>query len=257
MIVFDPPDSVVLRGSPTAHSSPDESVLDNPVWSGLTGPHAPFARTFGRVRGYPDTVSPFAACASDAGADPSIWDDFVGLVGPDAVIGLVGLTLPDPPPSFRLEWRGDAVQFVDTGVRAESDPRARPLASADVPEMLDLVRRTRPGPFHARTIELAGYLGIHHDGRLVAMAGRRMHPTGWVEVSAVCTDPEFRGQGLASALIRAVTAGIRADGDRAFLHTTASNSDAIRLYEALGFELRRRITINIWSTPPASDAASI
>ncbi|MCY0938221.1 ABC transporter permease subunit [Streptomyces sp. H34-S4] len=62
----------------------------------------------------------------------------------------------------------------------------------------------------------------------------------WTEISAVCTHPEHRGGGLATRLVRAVAAGIRDRGDVPFLHTTESNTSAIRLYESLGFTLRRR-----------------
>ena len=86
------------------------------------------------------------------------------------------------------------------------------LGAADVPEMLDLVERTQPGPFLARTVELGTYLGIRRDGRLVAMAGERLHPPGFTEISAVCTDAAYRGQGLATRLVRAVAAGIRRRG---------------------------------------------
>jgi predicted GNAT family acetyltransferase len=71
------------------------------------------------------------------------------------------------------------------------------------------------------------------------MAGGRLQPPGWTEISAVCTDPRFRGQGLASRLTLAVAAAIRARGDTPFLHVMAGNATAIRLYESLGFQLRR------------------
>lgn len=85
------------------------------------------------------------------------------------------------------------MQLVDVAVDKAGDDEARPLGTDDVPEMLDLVARTRPGPFAARTVELGCYLGIRRGGALIAMAGERMHPAGWSEVSAVCTDPAFRG----------------------------------------------------------------
>lgn len=119
------------------------------------------------------------------------------------------------------------------------DEEAVVLTRADVPEMLALVERTKPGPFLPRTIELGTYLGIRRDGELVAMAGERMKPPGWTEVSAVCTDERFRGQGLGGRLVLAVVANIQARGDRAFLHTGRQNVTAIRLYESLGFRLRR------------------
>ena len=125
-------------------------------------------------------------------------------------------------------------------LRAEPNPESARLTAADVPEILDLIARTRPGPFRPRTIELGSYPGIRQDRALVAMAGERMRPPGWTEISAVCTDPAYRGRGPATSLVRAVAAGIRARGETPFLHTAASNAPAIRLYESIGFRLRRR-----------------
>ena len=45
----------------------------------------------------------------------------------------------------------------------------------------------------------------------------------------------MRGQGLATRLVLAVAAGIRARGETPFLHALASNTNAIRRYESLGF----------------------
>ncbi len=106
--------------------------------------------------------------------------------------------------------------------------------------MLELVARTRPGPFARRTVELGGYVGIRRAGRLVAMAGERMRPTGWAEISAVATDPDHRRQGLGELLVRAVATGIAARGEVPMLHASADNTGAIRLYEAMGFTVRRR-----------------
>ena len=50
------------------------------------------------------------------------------------------------------------------------------------------------------------------------MAGERLRPPGWTEISAVCTDPAWRGHGLASRLTRAVAACIVARGETPFLH---------------------------------------
>jgi predicted GNAT family acetyltransferase len=131
------------------------------------------------------------------------------------------------------------VQLVDVSLRKEPDPAALRLGPQDVPEMLDLVARTQPGPFLPRTIELGSYLGFRHNGTLVAMAGERLHPQGWTEISAVCTDPAYRGRGLAGALVSAVGAGIAERGDRVLLHALATNLTAIGLYLSLGFRLRR------------------
>ncbi|SCE15528.1 FR47-like protein, partial [Streptomyces sp. BpilaLS-43] len=120
------------------------------------------------------------------------------------------------------------------------DAEAVLLGPRDVPDMLELVARTRPGPFLPGTVELGTYLGVRRAGVLVAMAGERLHPPGWTEISGVCTDESVRGQGLATRLIRAVAHGIRERGETPFLHAASSNTGAVRLYESLGFRLRRR-----------------
>jgi predicted GNAT family acetyltransferase len=139
------------------------------------------------------------------------------------------------------------VQMVDAGVAGEPDPAAVRLGEADVPEILDLVRRTNPGPFAERTIELGDYLGIRDGGRLVAMAGERFKVPGWTEVSAVCTDPGFRGRGLAARLVRAVVAGIRARDERPYLHAASINTGAIKLYERLGFAVRTPVIFGMYA----------
>jgi predicted GNAT family acetyltransferase len=131
--------------------------------------------------------------------------------------------------------------MVDAGVAAAPDPEAEVLTADDVSDMLALIELTRPGPFLPRTVELGTYLGIRRGGDLVAMAGERLRPDGWTEISAVCTSPDRRGEGLGTRLVHAVVHGIRERGDRAFLHAVADNDNAIRLYEALGFRLRRTI----------------
>ncbi|MFJ9038851.1 GNAT family N-acetyltransferase [Streptomyces sp. NPDC102406] len=210
--------------------------LDNPAYAALTGPHAHLAERRGRVLRYPVDVSPWLALPDDPG--PEDWADLATFAGPGAQVPLPGTTRPLPA-GWELTADVPGVQLVDAGVAAAHDPEAVRLTPADVPEMLDLVARTRPGPFLPRTIELGTYLGIRRGGVLVAMAGERLHPPGWTEISAVCTDADQRGQGLAGRLVRAVAAGIRERGETPFLHTGAGNTNALRLYESLGFELRR------------------
>lgn len=221
-------------------------VLDNPAWAALTGPHRHLAEIVGSAARYPVDVSPFVAL-SDA-ADPQAWQDLVTLVGPGATFALAGI--PAVPDGWDTQWRGDGVQLVATpALRGETDPEAALLGAADVPEMLELVERAKPGPFERRTIELGAYYGVRRGGRLVAMAGERLRVPGWTEISAVCTDEEHRGQGLAGRLVRHAAAGIRGRGDTPFLHAAAVNTNAIRLYESIGFTLRRTTRFHAVRTP--------
>lgn len=210
--------------------------LDNPARASLLGPHASLAERRGTALRYLPDVSPFAALPDDPGeAD---WADLAGLAGPGGLVATAGVAVT-PPAGWTPLRELAGVQLTGDHVAVVPDTEAVPLGPADVPEMLDLAARTQPGPFLPRTIEFGGYLGIRRDGHLVAMAGERLRPPGWTEISAVCTAEEFRGQGLAARLTLAVAAAIRARGDTPFLHATANNVTAIRLYESLGFQLRR------------------
>jgi ribosomal protein S18 acetylase RimI-like enzyme len=229
-------------------ASPDRAeagALDHPAWASLTGPHARFAETVGRAARYPSDVSPFAAIAPDSDDG---WADLARLVGAGGGFALAGEDRPLPA-GWEVRWKGVGLQMVDTGLRAEPDEAAVALTAADVPEMMDLIARTRPGPFLERTIELGTYIGLRRGGALVAMAGERLRPPGWTEISAVCTDPSMRGQGLAARLIRALVVGVRARGDTAFLHVVGTNVTAIRLYEWMGFAVRREVTFQSVRAP--------
>ena len=217
------------------------SVLDNPVWTSLTGPHSRFARRNGGAVRYLPDVAPFLAIP-----DESAWPDVAALAGAGTVVTVAGVA---PPADWDLVEEIPGVQLVDAGVTAAPAPEAVRLTIDDVPDMLALVEKTRPGPFLARTIELGTYLGIRRDGRLVAMAGERLHPPGWTEISAVCTDPAFRGQGLAAGLVRALVASIRARGEQALLHAAAANTGAIRLYQSMGFRLRMSPVFSVLRVP--------
>ncbi|MHC5908689.1 GNAT family N-acetyltransferase [Streptomyces sp. S6] len=212
-------------------------VLDNPALHSLTGPHARFAERRGAALRYPVDVSPWLALPDDPG--PADWADLAALTGAGEEVMLSGY-VGAVPAGWEITFHVEGVQLVDDGLAAAPDTEAVRLGAADVPEMLDLVARTRPGPFLPRTVEMGTYLGIRREGALVAMAGERLHPPGHTEISAVCTDPAFRGQGLGTRLILAVAHGIRQRGEVPFLHTGASNTNAIRLYESLGFRLSRR-----------------
>lgn len=223
-----------------------DAVLDNATWAALTGPQAPFAQRIGRAARYHPEIGPFVALEDHR--DPQAWVDVASLVGAGEKFAIAGEGI-EPPPEWTSSSIGGGVQLVDVSLEKVADPEAKPLTPADVPEMLELVERTRPGPFRSRTLELGGYLGIRRDGALIGMAGRRMHPQGWVEISAVCTDAAYRGLGLGTRLVRAVAAEIAAEGDRVFLHAAADNTSAIRLYESIGFRLRRVTDFLIVSAP--------
>ncbi|UNS95194.1 GNAT family N-acetyltransferase [Streptomyces tubbatahanensis] len=229
----------------------DTAVLDDPVGASLRGHHAHLARRLGRAVCFLPDVATFSSVGADPG--PRQWAELARLLGRGQLADLFSCPATPPrdwDPVFVLEGR----QMVWSG----SDRFAPPctdaatvveLGAGSVPEMLDLVDRTSPGPFLPRTHELGTYLGVRERGTLMAMAGERLRPPGWAEISAVCTAPEARGRGYAARLLGALVARITARGETPFLHAAEGNTGAIALYEKLGFQLRRQVTFRGFRTP--------
>jgi ribosomal protein S18 acetylase RimI-like enzyme len=227
----------------------EEAAFDNPAYASLCGAHAHLAKVSGRARRYPDDVAPFLAFPSPPSAQD--WLDAAVLVAPGTLVaGRYGDS--EMPEGWRAVQAFDLTQMVEQHVTGVDGSKTITLGVADIPEMLELVAQTEPGPFLPRTIELGDYLGIRSDGVLVAMAGERFRLDGWTEISAVCTHPDHRGQGLASRLMGAVIAGIRGRSQRAFLHVMSTNTAAIRLYEQLGFRVRQTTTLTVVTREPPS-----
>jgi ribosomal protein S18 acetylase RimI-like enzyme len=220
----------------------EEALLDNPGYAALCGPHARFAQVSGRVRRYQPDIAPFLGMPSPP--SPQDWVDAADLVAPGSFVAvrLIGAELPA---GWQKVDEFDLVQMVGERVVGVDLPEATPLGAGDVPEMLDLVAQTEPGPFLTRTVELGNYLGIRSEGMLVAMAGERFRLDGWTEISAVCTKPDHRGRGLATRLIGALIAGIQLRSERVFLHVLSANTGAIGLYEELGFRVRQSATLTV------------
>jgi len=235
-------------------SSSDEALLDNPAYAALCGAHERFAQVYGRARRYSADVAPFLALPSSPSAQD--WRDAAELVAPGTFVAgrYGGAELPE---GWRAVQAFDLVQMVEERVTGVDCSQAITLGAADVPEMIELVAQTEPGPFLSRTVELGDYLGIRRDGALVAMAGERFHLDGWTEISAVCTKPDHRGQGLASRLVGALVAGIRRRSERVFLHVMSTNMGAIRLYEELGFRVRQTATLTVVTREPLRNAQTI
>jgi ribosomal protein S18 acetylase RimI-like enzyme len=212
-------------------------VLDNPVWHALTGPQQKVADLRSAAARYEPDVAAFSA-VPDVPTDGT-WDDLRDLVGVGGAAVLF-MKPPNVPDGWEELFALPTVQMVAATVEPAAAAVAELLGSDDVSDMLALVGRTHPGPFERRTIELGDYIGVRDaDGILIAMAGMRMQLPGYTEISAVCTDEAARGRGLASALVRDLCGRILDRGETPMLHVLASNTSAIRVYDQLGFNVRR------------------
>jgi ribosomal protein S18 acetylase RimI-like enzyme len=232
--------------------SENEALLDNPIWNSLCTGHAGIAigADVGRglARRYPHAVGPLSGMleqTDDAYAD-------LAMIVPEGDVAVLFLQeAAKAPAGWEMVRDGSLVQMICREVpeAAGLAEAIVPLTDEDVAEMVALATLTEPGPFREGTATLGGFVGIRVDGRLAAMAGERLSPTGFKEISAVCTHPDFRGRGYARALVAKVARNIYSDGRVPFLTALAGNVGAIRVYEQLGFVVRREFELAVLKSP--------
>jgi len=217
--------------------------LDYPVWTALTTRQSALAEGGALARRYPVAVAPFAALADQsAGSFAALG----ALMSGSEIAVLFTPAAVSVPDDFKVLLAETGEQMM--GTPAETPARGVEivtLGADDVPAMMELTALTKPGPFSVRTHELGTFLGIRVAGKLAAMAGERMKPGNYTEITAVCVHPSHRGRGFGQMLLSAVSRQIVARGEIPFLHVFSSNASAIALYRRQGMEIRRRLHVTV------------
>lgn len=217
----------------------NQHALDNPIWHALTSTHADLAEGDELARRYPLHLAPFAAVRQQT---PEAFAALARALHPEGMAALFITPLEPPLPGWTHLRTFEVMQMICENLVPTSEPEMIELEARDVPDMLELVRLTEPGPFKDHANELGRFYGVRNDGRLVAMAGERIRLTGFTEISAVCTHPDFQRRGLARGLMHRLSREILARDEIPFLHVFAGNTNAIRAYETLGFQRRQVFT---------------
>lgn len=217
--------------------------LDRPVWNTLTSRQADVALGEGRARRFDSAYGPLTGVADHSSESLA---DLARLPHRADGLWLLEAQPVPPPPGMAVINTAECVQMVaERMVEGGPEIAFETLTDADAAEMLALATLTRPGPFAEHTNRLGDFIGIRQGDVLIAMAGERMRPRGFTEISGVCTLPDHRGRGLAAGLMRERMARILARGETPFLHSYASNAGAIGLYETLGFRVRRAVNLTV------------
>ncbi|KUG09157.1 GNAT family N-acetyltransferase [Solirubrum puertoriconensis] len=233
---------LLIPGSPLSPAS--EHPLDNPIWHALRTGNQALTRGDESVLVFPRDVGAFAGLAEYTPANLGRLHE---LTPAGEVVILFTPAAIAPPAGWRVNLHRDLLQLVYPHAAAPVAPADHlvALGEADVPAMLALTALTKPGPFLSRTIDFGGYYGVKHGGELVAMAGQRLQPSPYTEVSAVCTHPDYLGRGYAGQLVCYQLVRILAQGRVPFLHLYEDNTPAYRLYLKLGFVRRGLLQVYV------------
>ena len=224
-----------------------DHILDNMIWNAITTGNNDIAIVNGDVGCYLPDIAPFAGMKVFNDANLKNLYEFIPANRSVAISSLNKMDHDEN--KWKLLQPMDVTQMVyEHSVNTFTTKNSSfivPLTEEQVPQMLELTALTRPGPFLQQTIRFKNYFGIFIEGRLAAMSGQRMHPLPYMEVSAVCTHPDFRGMGYAKTLMLHVMKLILDDSFTPFLHVLSNNSNAIELYKTIGFKTRKQIFVDV------------
>lgn len=218
-------------------------ILNNPIWNALISGNSNLAIGTESIKYFPSTIAPFIGLKEVTEESLKQLHEIL----PAERIGvLITADQPVIPQGWNIITQDVIYQMTGENLSyRETQKEIVPLGEQHVPQMLALTKLTNPGPFSERTIEFGHYKGIFEDGKLAAMAGRRMHAGEHVEVSAVCTHPDHLGKGYAGMIVLEVARGIIEQGYTPYLHVRQDNKNAISLYEKLGFKIRCDMNVNV------------
>lgn len=220
-------------------------LLDNIPWRSLNGAHARFSAGSDTARRYGPGFAPILGFRDPSRAD---WDALAAHCETDEHFYSSGESSA-PPEGWTVEIDARLMQMVWSGPEPAANDATEivALGPEHVPQMIELIALTRPGPFGPRTPELGEYIGVIESGRLIAMAGERMTAGKLVEISGVCTHPDDQGRGLALLLMQTLLRSELRRGAWPFLHVMTDNHRARAIYERLGFKPHQELPLRVVS----------
>jgi predicted GNAT family acetyltransferase len=219
-------------------------LLDNPAWNALLSGNKNFSKGNEQIKYFDSEVSPFVGFDNYS---PDKSDILYHLISGQRTLAIISPKEIIISNKWHVMEHMKVLQMVHkySALSETTSANCIQLEKQHVPEMIALTGMTHPGPFLERTIEFGNYYGIFNKNKLVAMAGQRLHVNEYMEISAVCTHPDYLGKGYASELITDQINKIKAASNIPFLHVKEDNNRAVTLYKKLGFEARKQLDIYI------------
>jgi len=217
-----------------------DHILDNPAWNALINGNNQFSNGNESAKYFNEEISPFIGLKEYSQEN---FDILYDMIPHDSPVGFVVPGEIQVPDTWKVLGKISAYQMIYNlpSILAKIEIEPIPLTKEHVPEMLALTKLTNPGPFAERTIEFGNYQGIFDNGKLAAMAGQRLNPLPYAEISAVCTHPDHLSKGYARQLLQSQIQRIKAASGIPFLHVRNDNERAIKVYENSGFSTRKEM----------------
>ncbi len=134
-------------------------------------------------------------------------------------------------------WKMKLERFTPIATDDRSDDIVK-LGPAHERELMALYERAYPGNYFTKRMLLTGkYIGVRRNSRIIAVAGVHVSSDEYeiAVLGNITTDPDHRGQGLATTLTSHLTDLLVREDKMVCLNVQADNAPAIRCYQKLGF----------------------
>lgn len=216
----------------------EDYKLDNPVWYSLSESHKTFAVNYDDIKFYQPDYCPFGGFQYPRNTlDP--MTEYSRMIGNFFIVG----ERPDIPIPLNMQKELVCLQMIiKHKINIEQKDDITPLSADQAKDLIELVNLVQPGYFKRKTFQLGDYFGIIKNNTLISVSGERMKMNDFVEVSSIVTHPDHTGKGYAKQLIAHTVNRIMDQDKIPYLHVLETNEAAIKLYEKLGFAIRRKIS---------------
>lgn len=215
-----------------------ENKLDNPVWNSLSETHQEFAIDYNGTKFYNPDYCAFGGF-TELETTLEATNQYSALGENFFVVG----EKPEIADSLKIVKELVCLQMIlHEKIELPIEAEIIQLTENHNEELCSLVNLVQPGYFKNKTPLLGDYFGIFKDNQLIAITGERLKMNDFTEVSAIITHPDHTGKGYAKQLIAYVVNRIFDQNKIPYLHVVENNIGAIKLYEKLGFETRRKIS---------------